>query len=134
MGQAVNYIESNYSQPMRVQDIAAGLGLNRSYFCRLFRQQTGLSPQEYIVSCRLAKAAQFMTEHGMSQEEAARQAGYPDVFSFSRMFRRQIRLGRPAVMPRVPGKSRGDRPARRLCRAVCEEYRTKRPPLSEELP
>lgn len=55
VGQAVNYIESNYSQPMRVQDIAAGLGLNRSYFCRLFRQQTGLSPQEYIVSCRLAK-------------------------------------------------------------------------------
>ena len=108
VGQAVNYIESNYSQPMRVQDIAAGLGLNRSYFCRLFRQQTGLSPQEYIVSCRLAKAAQFMTEHGMSQEEAARQAGYPDVFSFSRMFRRKY--GMPAVMPRVPGKSRGDRP------------------------
>ena len=61
VGQAVNYIESNDSQPMRVQDIASGLGLNRSYFCRLFRQQTGLSPQEYIVSCRLAKAAQFMT-------------------------------------------------------------------------
>lgn len=32
VGQAVNYIKSNYSQPMRVQDIAAGLGLNRSYF------------------------------------------------------------------------------------------------------
>ena len=75
VGQAVNYIESNYSQPMRVQDIAAGLGLNRSYFCRLFRQQTGLSPQEYIVSCRLAQAAQFMTEHGMPQQDAARHAG-----------------------------------------------------------
>ena len=102
VGQAVNYIESNYSQPMRVQDIAAGLGLNRSYFCRLFRQQTGLSPQEYIVSCRLAKAAQFMTEHGMSQEEAARQAGYPDVFSFSRMFRRKYGMppGRYAARAR----------------------------------
>ena len=98
----VNYIKSNYSQPMRVQDIAAGLGLNRSYFCRLFRQQTGLSPQEYIVSCRLAKAAQFMTEHGMSQEEAARQAGYPDVFSFSRMFRRKYGMppGRYAARAR----------------------------------
>ena len=102
VGQAVNYIKSNYSQPMRVQDIAAGLGLNRSYFCRLFRQQTGLSPQEYIVSCRLAKAAQFMTEHGMSQEEAARQAGYPDVFSFSRMFRRKYGMppGRYAARAR----------------------------------
>lgn len=102
VGQAVNYIESNYSQPMRVQDIAAGLGLNRSYFCRFFRQQTGLSPQEYIVSCRLAKAAQFMTEHGMSQEEAARQAGYPDVFSFSRMFRRKYGMppGRYAARAR----------------------------------
>lgn len=86
---AINYIESNYSQPMKVEAIAKGLGLSRNYFCRIFHQQTGLSPQNYIVSHRLAKAAEFMTELGLPQEEAARMAGYADVSSFSRMFKRK---------------------------------------------
>ena len=60
------------------------------------------SDRGYQYTCRLAKAAQFMTEHGMSQEEAARQAGYPDVFSFSRMFRRKYGMppGRYAARAR----------------------------------
>lgn len=89
VSQAVNYIESNYTQPMRVESIAAGLGLSRNYFCRIFKAATGFSPQEYIVSYRLSRAAQFMTEYGLSPGEAARQAGYPDVYSFSRMFARK---------------------------------------------
>lgn len=86
---AVNYIESNYSQNLKVEHIAAGLGLSRSYFCRIFRRQTGLSPQEYMVSFRLAMAAKFLTERKLSQEETARLVGYGDVYSFSRMFKRK---------------------------------------------
>lgn len=86
---AVNFIESNYAQDLKVEAIAAGLGLSRNYFYRIFRQHKGVSPQEYIISFRLAKAAAFMTELGVSQEEAAHLVGYPDVFSFSRMFKRK---------------------------------------------
>ena len=91
VGRAVNYIESNYSQPIRVEELARSLGLSRNYFCRLFHETAGCSPQEYLIGYRLAKAVQFM-ENGMTQEQAARQAGYPDVFSFSRMFRRRYGL------------------------------------------
>ena len=89
VSQAINYIESNYPLTLRVESIAAGLGLSRNYFCRLFKSATGFSPQEYIVSFRLSKAAQFLTEYGMSPGEAARQVGYPDIYSFSRMFSRK---------------------------------------------
>lgn len=86
---AINYIESNYAQPLKVEAIAKGLGLSRNYFCRIFHQQAGRSPQDYIVSYRLEKAAEFLTELGLPQEETARLVGYPDVFSFSRMFKRK---------------------------------------------
>ena len=91
VGRAINYIESNYSQPVRVEEIARSLGLSRNYFCRLFHQQTGFSPQAYLIEYRLARALQFL-ENGMTQAQAARQAGYPDVFAFSRMFRRRYGL------------------------------------------
>ena len=91
VSRAVNYIESNYSQPIRVEEIAASLGLSRNYFCRLFHRQTGLSPQAYLIECRLRRALRFL-EEGMTQEQAARQAGYPDVSAFSRMFRRRYGL------------------------------------------
>ena len=90
VSRAVNFIQANYAAPLRVEDLAAGLGLNRSYFSRLFRGQTGLSPQAYLVSYRLERAAEFLTVGGLSQKEAALQAGYPDVCTFSRMFRRKF--------------------------------------------
>lgn len=86
---AINYIESNYTQSLKVEAIASGLGLSRNYFCRIFHQHTGQSPQDYIVSYRLAKAAEFLTELELTQEETARLVGYADVFSFSRMFKRK---------------------------------------------
>ncbi|MBQ6797995.1 MAG: AraC family transcriptional regulator [Oscillospiraceae bacterium] len=90
VNRAMNYIQSEYAEPIRVEEIAAGLGLSRSYFSRLFRGQTGLSPQAYLVSYRLERAAEFLTVGGLSQKEAALQAGYPDVCTFSRMFRRKF--------------------------------------------
>ncbi len=89
ISRALNYIQSNYSQSIQVAELAADLGLSRNYFCRLFHQHVGMSPQTYIVSYRLERAAAFMLERKLSQKEAALQVGYPDVCAFSRMFKRK---------------------------------------------
>ena len=89
VSRAVNFIQTNYADHIQVAEIAADLGLSRNYFCRIFKKQTTLSPQAYLVSCRLDAAAKLLVEQGLSQKEAALRVGYPDVCTFSRMFKRK---------------------------------------------
>ena len=90
VSRAINYIQTNFAEPIQLSEIAVALGLSRNYFCRLFKKQVGLSPQEYLVTYRLETAAKLLTEQGLSQKEAANRVGYPDVYTFSRMFKRKF--------------------------------------------
>lgn len=98
---ATSCIEAEYMHGLSVETLARRLHLNRSYFSTLFRTHTGQSPQQYITKYRLAKAAELLREHGYPPGEAALSAGYPDVFSFSKMFKRHY-----GVSPTEYGKSK----------------------------
>lgn len=86
------YLESHYMQEISIQELAEKLNLNRSYFSSVFRKSTGKSPQAFLIDCRMEKSRQLMAEHGYSPGEAAIAVGYPDIFSFSRMFKRHYGL------------------------------------------
>jgi len=95
---ARNYIESQYTEQITIEGLARQLGLNRSYFSKIFRQETGKSPQDYLVDFRLEKAALLLRGGGTSCGEIARMVGYADELNFSRMFRRRYGIS--------PGKYR----------------------------
>ena len=96
---AKNYIEANYAGEISVQGIARCLGLSRSYFSAVFSRAEGMSPQEYLVDFRLRKAAELIATRGLRPGEAAVACGYPDVFTFSKMFKKKYGIS--------PGKYRG---------------------------
>ena len=54
---------------------------------RLFKEKTGQTVQEYLISVRL-DAAKKQLERGASVGEAALLCGYDDVCNFSKMFKR----------------------------------------------
>lgn len=83
-----NYIRSNYMYPIRVERIAAELGLDRRYLSRLFKETAGCSIQEYLIRVRLKEAEQLLLR-GCSVTEAAHLSGYEDVSNFSRMFKKR---------------------------------------------
>lgn len=90
VNRAAQFIQTNLSEDIRIADLAADLGLSRSYFCRIFKEQMGQSPQEYLVGHRLDAAAALLAEQGLSQKETALRVGYSDVCTFSRMFKRKF--------------------------------------------
>lgn len=83
-----NYIRTCYMQPIRVEDIANQLNLDRRYLSRLFKSHTGQTIQEYLLGTRLEAARQHIKE-GCSVTKAAALCGYEDVSNFSRMFKRR---------------------------------------------
>lgn len=86
--QAREYMSSNFHKPITVREIAAHIGLTRNYFCMLFKQYMGKSPQEYLADIRVKKACLYLENPSFSIAEIAYSLGYEDAASFSRMFRR----------------------------------------------
>jgi len=89
-----NYIRSNYMHPIRVEKIAAESNLDRRYLSRLFKEETGLSIQEYLIQVRLEEAERLLLR-GCNVKEAAHLSGYEDVSNFSKMYKK--RTGRTPV-------------------------------------
>ena len=82
-----NYINTLYMQPIRVEEIAEKMNLDRRYLSRLFKEKTMKTVQEYLIDVRIGEAKKQL-ERGASVSEAAHLSGYEDVCNFSKMFKR----------------------------------------------
>lgn len=85
--QVQDYIQANYMQKLSVEELAKRINLDRRYLSRLFKEQTCLTIQEYIISIRMKEAQHYLNE-GYSVKECAMLCGYDDVSNFSKMFKR----------------------------------------------
>lgn len=83
----IEHIEKNYMEELSVGKIADMLGINKFYFCRLFREYTGKTLTEYINSVRIRESAALLKGSDMSITEIAMRVGFNDVNYFSRIFR-----------------------------------------------
>lgn len=75
-----------------VRALAREASLSPDHYSRLFRTLNGCSPREMIQRARLRRACEMLRETSCTVGEAARQAGYADVFQFSRIFKQRIGL------------------------------------------
>lgn len=88
MKEALSFIEQNFQNDISVEEIAAVCGLNRSYFGKVFRDTVGKSPQEFLMSYRMAKAAELLKLTPLSIADIGNAVGYPNQLHFSRAFKK----------------------------------------------
>ena len=85
--EALNYIEQNFQNDISVEGIAEFCGLNRTYFGRIFKEAVGKSPQEFLLSYRMAKAAELLKLTRLSIGDIGNAVGYSNQLHFSRAFK-----------------------------------------------
>lgn len=85
---AIAYIAKNYSQNIKINDLADYVGVNRSYLASSFKKATGYSPKEYLLSLRMEKAKSLLETTDMTINGISNAIGYSDQLAFSRMFKR----------------------------------------------
>ncbi len=87
--EAVTFMEQNYQRNLTVEEIAGVCRLNRSYFSKLFRDNLGCPPQEFLIRLRLAKAVELMKTTSSSIGDISALCGYPNQLHFSRAFKKR---------------------------------------------
>lgn len=87
VSRAVAFIRSNYCDPIKVSDVADYVCVNRSYLYTLFENHIGMSPQQFLMSFRIAKAVELLQMTELSIESIAISCGYSDPLVFSKAFR-----------------------------------------------
>jgi AraC-like DNA-binding protein len=71
---------------MVLDDIARYAGLSRPHFYRLFRNQTGLTPNLFLNTLRMERAIEALTETSDSVADIGFNLGFASQSSFSRFF------------------------------------------------
>lgn len=85
---ALEYIGMNYSRKISIAGIADYIGLDRSYFCSVFKAYLHVPPQEYLEKYRINKSCELLRKNNLTIGDVARSVGYEDPLHFSKVFRK----------------------------------------------
>ena len=83
---ATDYISSNYSYPITIDEIAEYVGISRSHLFRIFKQYLNISPKEYLSNLRIRQACSYLKNTNLSVTAIATSTGFENNLYFSRAF------------------------------------------------
>jgi AraC-like DNA-binding protein len=86
----LNYIEKQLSEPLLNAFLAARVNLATNSFARLFRDNMGMSVQQYIQKRRLEKSLHMLHHTQAKIERIAIDCGFYDLHHFSRFFKKNM--------------------------------------------
>ena len=87
---AVEFIEANLKQAIRVADMAESVSYSLYHFCRTFNATVRLTPYDYLMRRRLSESAQELVQSDRKIIDIACDYGFNNPETFSRAFRRMF--------------------------------------------
>lgn len=99
---ALEYIDSNLSQQLRLETIAQALGISVSSLCHRFRKDLSISVYRYISEKRLSAVRQCV-QQGITLAAAAERCGFQDYSGFFRLYK-SCYGENPSAVVKAPAK------------------------------
>jgi len=104
IGEAISYIEENYSDNISINDLVRITRLSKSTLLRSFKKCFNMSPISYINATRINKACRLLKTTDYSITDIALMAGFSDSIYFAKKFKslKKSTPGRFRAINRVP--------------------------------
>ena len=83
----LQYIDENYTQPIRLEELCFLFGTNKSSLCRAFREECGETIVTYINRKRITAAKRYMRDGQYSMTEISSMVGFSSIHYFSKIFK-----------------------------------------------
>ena len=87
---ALSYIHDHFSEPIKLDQMAQLTGASETYFCRLFKHETGMTFLNYLNGLRIEQACQLLRDSNESASAICYQVGFNDYTHFGRQFRKNM--------------------------------------------
>lgn len=84
---AILFIEENISENITIYDICEYLEISESYFIKIFKSITRITPHAYIVAIKIEKAKELLSK-GEDVTDVVYQIGFFDQSHLSRVFKK----------------------------------------------
>ena len=88
IARAIEWLKGNFSESLRIDDLAEKARMSTSTFHHHFRSMTALSPLQYQKQLRLQEARRLMLAEHLDAATAGFQVGYESPSQFSREYNR----------------------------------------------
>ncbi|HWZ97063.1 MAG TPA: AraC family transcriptional regulator [Candidatus Dormibacteraeota bacterium] len=88
VAKAISWLRANFSQPMKVEELAELVHMSVSSFHEHFKSVTSMSPLHYQKVLRLQEAKRLMLSAMMDASTASQRVGYLSASQFSREYSR----------------------------------------------
>lgn len=96
------FVDSQISNDITISELAALVGLSQFHFIRAFKESVGLSPYQHVLSERIRRAKELLSERNLSLSDVALTVGFSDVSQLSRAFQKVVGIT-PAAFRREIG-------------------------------
>ena len=87
----MSWVEAHYASKFSLDRLAHDLGLSRSYTSRIFRQQTGGSIHEYLLTRRIKSSCDLLRYSDEPVDAIALAVGFSEVTYFITCFKKMMR-------------------------------------------
>jgi AraC family transcriptional regulator len=88
----IAYIHGHLEQALSLATLAAVAQTSPAHFARQFKQATGRTPHQYVITCRMAYAQRLLVETDLPLSEISLQVGCADQSHFTALFRKHVSL------------------------------------------
>ena len=82
------YLQEHYKEIKCLDELAVHFEISKSYLCRVFKQQTGLTIVEYLNRLKVEEAYKLLQETELPIHAISQLSGFDTVIHFNRIFKR----------------------------------------------